>query len=144
MTSKPDDAAVSAWIALSRAQRIAFRRVEERLKAEKLPPLAWYDALWELEKAGEGGLRPFELERALLFEQYNLSRLADRLVKAGLIERQACQDDARGQMLKITAAGRELRKRMWKVYALAIHQAVGRRLSAGEADALAALLSKLE
>lgn len=144
MTDKSDDTIVSAWIALSRAQRIAFRRVEERLKVEKLPPLAWYDALWELEKAGQKGLRPFALEHAMLFEQYNLSRLADRLVKAGLIERQACHDDARGQMLKITAAGRALRARMWETYARAIEEAVGKRLTSREAESLTALLRKLE
>jgi DNA-binding MarR family transcriptional regulator len=144
VTKKPDEATVSAWIALSRAQRIAFRRVEERLKAAELPPLAWYDALWELEKAGDKGLRPFELEHAMLFEQYNLSRLADRLVKAGLVERRPCRDDARGQMLKITAAGRALRGRMWEIYSPAIQEAVGKRLGSGEAETLTALLQKLE
>ncbi|MBO6716904.1 MAG: winged helix-turn-helix transcriptional regulator [Rhizobiaceae bacterium] len=144
MTGKPDDASVSAWIALSRAQRVAFRSVEERLKSAGLPPLAWYDALWELEKAGEQGLRPFELERALLFEQYNLSRLADRLAGAGLVERKPCRDDARGHVLTITSAGRELRRRMWTVYSEAIEEAVGRRLGTAEAETLAALLRKLE
>jgi DNA-binding MarR family transcriptional regulator len=140
MTNKPDE----AWIGLSRAQRVAFGRVEARLKAEGLPPLSWYDALWELEKAGERGLRPYELEHALLFEQYNLSRLAERLCQAGFIERQACSHDRRGQVLKISAAGREMRRRMWEVYSRAIEEAVGARLSSAEAESLAALLRKLE
>ena len=144
MANTPDETAVAAWIGLSRAQRASQGRIEARLKAEKLPPLSWYDALWELEKAGEAGLRPFELERALLFEQYNLSRLADRLAKAELIERGACPEDRRGQVLRISAAGRELRRRMWEVYSRAIEEAVGARLSGAEAASLAALLRKLE
>ena len=144
MTNKPDDATIAAWVGLSRAQRIALRRVEARLKAAKLPPLAWYDALWELEKAGEAGLRPFDLERLMLFEQYNLSRLADRLAKAGLIDRQACPDDARGHVLNITPAGRALRREMWTIYERAIEEAVGARLASAEAQQLAALLLKLE
>ena len=144
MTNTPNDATIAAWIALSRAQRIALRRVEARLKAARLPPLAWYDALWELEKAGEAGLRPFDLERLMLFEQYNLSRLADRLAKAGLIDRRACPGDARGHMLFITGKGRELRRDMWQVYSPAIEEAVGARLGAAEARTLAALLEKLE
>src|SRR5687768_7589180 len=127
MVKKPDEATVAAWIGLLRAQRAALGRVEERLKAEALPPLDWYDALWELEKAGEVGLRPFELERAMLFEQYNLSRLAERLAKAGLIERDACAEDRRGQVLKVSPAGRALRRRMWEVYSQAIEEAVGGR-----------------
>ena len=143
MDGKPDEATEAAWIGLSRAQRVATASIEARLKAAGLPPLSWYDALWELERAGEAGLRPFELERALLFEQYNLSRLADRLEKAGLVERRAVEADRRGQMLAITPAGRDLRRRMWAVYAPAIQAAVGDRLSAGAAATLAALLGKL-
>ncbi len=144
MSANPDEATVAAWIGLSRAQRVAMANVEARLKAEGLPPLSWYDALWELEKAGECGLRPFELERALLFEQYNLSRLAQRLAEAGLIEKKVCEVDARGQTLKISEAGRQLRNRMWKTYSQAIEDAVGAKLSPAEAASLAELLRKLE
>ena len=139
----PDSSIVDAWIALVQSQKVAVARVEARLKAAGLPALTWYDALWELEKAGEAGLRPFELERALLFEQYNLSRLVDRLEKAGLVDRAPCPDDGRGQVLKISDAGRVLRARMWKTYSSAIDEAVGARLSNDEADRLATLLKKL-
>ncbi len=139
----PDSSIVDAWIALVQSQKVAVARVEARLKAAGLPALTWYDALWELEKAGEAGLRPFELERALLFEQYNLSRLVDRLEKAGLVDRAPCPDDGRGQMLKISDAGRVLRARMWQTYSSAIDEAVGARLSNDEADRLATLLKKL-
>ena len=143
MSRKPDEATEAAWIGLARASRVAVASIEARLKAAELPPLCWYDALWELERAGEAGLRPFELERALLFEQYNLSRLADRLKKAGLVERRAVEADRRGQKLVITPAGKDLRRRMWAVYAPAIQAAVGDRLETGEAATLAALLEKL-
>ncbi len=144
MADSPSKATVAAWIGLSRAQRVAMAHVEGRLKADGLPPLSWYDALWELEKAGEEGLRPFELERAMLFEQYNLSRLAERLSQAGLIERKACAHDRRGQVLVIRPAGREMRRRMWVTYAKAIEEAVGAKLSPSEARSLAVLLRKLE
>ncbi|MCR4268209.1 MarR family winged helix-turn-helix transcriptional regulator [Nitratireductor sp. ZSWI3] len=143
MTRKPDDETVSAWIALARAHRLAMSGIEARLKAAGLPSLSWYDVLWELEKAGEDGLRPFELERALLFEQYNLSRLMDRMVKSGLVDRCVCPDDRRGQTLRISTEGRALRHRMWAVYGDAIAEVIGGRLSAGEAQALAAMLGKL-
>jgi DNA-binding MarR family transcriptional regulator len=144
MSTGPDKATTAAWVGLMRAQRLAMACVEARLKEAELPPLSWYDALWELEKAGEEGLRPFELERALLFEQYNLSRLADRLAGAGLISRCACPEDRRGQVLRITDEGRKLRGKMWDVYGKAIEKAIGCRLSAEEAETLAALLKKLE
>ncbi|RJG44348.1 MarR family transcriptional regulator [Mesorhizobium sp. DCY119] len=143
MDRQPDDTTIAAWIGLSRAQRVATASIEAQLKAAGFPPLAWYDALWELERAGGEGLRPFELERALLFEQYNLSRLIDRLEKAGLVARRACPDDKRGQVLAITPEGLTLRRDMWGVYGPAIEAAVGAKLDAGEAKVLAGLLTKL-
>ena len=46
----------------------------------------------------------------MLLEQYNLSRLVDRIVRSGLAERLATEQDGRGQVLKITAEGRRLLK----------------------------------
>jgi DNA-binding MarR family transcriptional regulator len=139
----PSDSAVRAWVRLERAHRAAQSAVEARLKKAGLPPLAWYDALLELERAGAAGLRPFELQKEMLFAQYNLSRLVDRLEAAGCVARSASEADARGQILTITKAGRALRRQMWPVYATAIEDAVGRRLSEAEAGMLGDLLGRL-
>jgi DNA-binding MarR family transcriptional regulator len=143
MGRRPSDAVVRAWARLLRAQQSALASIERALKAADLPPLAWYDALLELEHADEHGLRPFELEREMLLAQYNLSRLVDRIAKAGYVERRACEDDGRGQVIVITAAGKALRRRMWTVYGAAIQHAVGEHLSPSEVEALDSLLGAL-
>ena len=140
---QPSDAVVDAWIALIRAQQVALLKIERAFRDAKLPPHAWYDALWELDRAGTAGLRPFEIERRMLIAQSNISRLIDRLVEQGYVARQPCEEDGRGQKIVITAAGRDLRKRMWPVYARAISEAVGHRVSEREATILASLLTKL-
>ncbi len=84
----PSDAVIRAWARLIRAQQAALAAVEAELKAAGFPPLAWYDALLELSRVDGAGLRPFALEQQLLLAQYNLSRLLDRLEKAGYVERQ--------------------------------------------------------
>jgi DNA-binding MarR family transcriptional regulator len=142
MTDEPCDSAVRAWTRLLRAHDAALGRVEAALKAAGLPPLGWYDVLLELERA-DGGMRPYALEERLLLPQYSLSRLLARLEAAGLIERGACPGDGRGQMVAITDAGRAMRARMWPVYAAALQQAVGARLTSEEAGRLAGLLDKL-
>ena len=76
------------------------------------PPLVWYDVLFELSQSPEQGLRPFEIEREKLLPQYGLSRLLDRIEKAGYIARDRCEDDGRGQVVFITSAGKALMKRM--------------------------------
>ncbi len=140
---RPTEAAIHAWARLVRAHRSAFATVEARLKDAGLPALAWYDALLELERSPSDGLRPFELQRTMLLAQYNLSRLIDRMVEAGYVAREASQEDGRGQVLRITRAGRAIRRRMWPVYAAAIEEAVGQHLSDAEAATLATLLGKV-
>lgn len=139
----PPDSVIRAWARLERAHRAAQSTVEARLKKAGLPPLAWYDALLELERVGPAGLRPFELQKEMLFAQYNLSRLVDRLEAAGYIARSASEEDGRGQRLTLTESGRAIRRRMWPVYADAIAAAVGSRLSESEAATLGDLLGRL-
>jgi DNA-binding MarR family transcriptional regulator len=143
MKAEPSKTVVQAWARLVRAHQTALTAIEQALKTAKLPPLAWYDALLELERAGADGLRPFELEREMLLAQYNLSRLIDRIEKAGYVERRACDDDGRGQVIVITAAGRHIRRRMWPVYAAAIQGTLGEHLTEKQAEVLAALLGTL-
>lgn len=143
MPHNPNTPVVRAWVRLVKAQQLALTSVEAALKAAGLPPLGWYDVLLEVERAGTKGLRPVELEQAVLLAQYNLSRLIDRLERAGYVERKACEADGRGQMIVLTAAGRAVRQRMWPVYARGIEAAVGRHLSAREVLALDGLLGKL-
>jgi len=143
MRSHPRDAVVRAWTRLVKAQQTALVSIESALKSAKLPPLPWYDALLELERAGDRGLRPGELQRAMLLAQYNLSRLIDRVEHAGYAERRPCDDDGRGQVIVITAAGRDIRRRMWAVYAPAIQRALGDCLSLKQSETLDALLGKL-
>lgn len=143
MSEKPSKTVIRAWARLMKAQRLALGSIEAALKAAGLPPLAWYDVLLEVERAGRDGLRPVELERAVLLAQYNLSRLVDRLEAAGYVERQPCEADGRGQLIAITEAGRAMRARMWPVYARAIEAAVGKRLSTRQAESLDELLGLL-
>ena len=142
MSSNQEDTIVRVWARLIKAQRIALAAIQRALKASDLPPLEWYDVLLELERAGDRGLRPFELEREMLLAQYNLSRLIERMAKAGCVARRACAEDGRGHVLAITAEGKELRRRMWLVYGPAIARAIGDHLSPEEATALDAALGR--
>jgi DNA-binding MarR family transcriptional regulator len=143
MKNDPSQAVVGAWIRLMRAQQAALLKIERAFRDAGLPPHAWYDALWELDQAGDKGLRPFEIERQMLIAQSNISRLIDRLEAAGYVERHPCKDDARGQFIVITPAGKAMRKRMWPVYAAALNTVIGQRVSDREATALGGLLDRL-
>ena len=143
MSNGPSASAVRAWAKLVRVHQVLLAVVERDLRAAGQPPLAWYDALLELARAPEGRLRPFELERRMLLAQYNLSRLLDRLEREGLVAREPCPEDGRGQWVVLTAAGRERQRTMWPVYASSIQSHVGAKLADADADQLAGLLGRL-
>jgi len=145
MTEKatPSPEAITAWARLMRVSRQLVENAEDALKESGLPPLAWYDVLHELAEAGEGGLRPFQLIERTLFAQYNISRLLARIEADGLVEKLPVADDGRGQTIRITAKGRETRRRMWAVYGGSIAELVGAKLSADELKMMSALLGRL-
>ena len=142
MSDKLSDTVTRAWVRLVRARHAVVSAVEADSKAAGVLPIEWYDVLWDLERH-EDGVRPFELEQRLLFTQYNLSRLVDRLVEAGLVKKVACPSDKRGHMLFITEAGRKARKATWPHYARSVNKHLGEKLSEAETEKLAALLGKL-
>ena len=77
----PTDETVQTWIRLIRAYNQSMSEIEQALSDSDFPPLSWYDMLLELERAGNKGLRQYELERALLLKQYSVSRLVEKIEK---------------------------------------------------------------
>lgn len=138
--SGPSKQVTDAWISLMRAQQLALREAERALRQAELPPYGWYDALWELEKAGETGLRIRQLEGQMLVAQSNVSRLIDRLETAHNVRREPSRHDGRGQLIFITDRGRETRAAMWPIYAAAIQRILGAHLNDNDAVALARML----
>lgn len=140
---KLDEIEITAWARLLKASTKLVAAVERDLKAAGLPPLAWYDALLELHRAGPGGLRPGDLENEMLLPQYHVSRLIDRLETAGYVERRPHPEDGRGQVLLITAAGRAASRRIWRVYRKTIAEEFALKLGNGDPKRLAELLARL-
>ena len=138
------DEAVKAWARLVRVSQTVLSKVEADLTEAGLPPLSWYDALLELKRAGPAGLRPFQLQDRMLLTQYNMSRLATRLVKAGYVEREDCSEDGRGQVLRLTEDGQTLLRRMWPVYRKAIAEHFANRFDDREVAIFTKALAKLQ
>jgi len=84
---------------------MVLRRLENDLIQEHQLPLASYDVLVQLVEAPEHRLRMTELADAVLLSRSGLTRLVDRLEREGLVERQACVEDARGLFAVLTDGG---------------------------------------
>jgi DNA-binding MarR family transcriptional regulator len=132
-----------AWAVFLAAHARLIERVEAALQAAGLPALAWYDVLWALENGPDDKLRMHELAERIVLSRSNLSRLADRLEKAGLIRREACDADRRGAYCAITEKGREMRKRMWPVYRAEIDRLFARHLTDAQARVIGDCLGRI-
>jgi DNA-binding MarR family transcriptional regulator len=132
-----------AWALLLSVSSRLLERIEASLAAADLPPLAWYDVLWELEKARDGRLRMHEIADHTVLSRSNLTRLADRLENAGLIEREICADDRRGAYCVITRAGRQMRARMWPMYQKGIEELFAAHVGADEAKSMSTALQRV-
>ncbi|MFK5979919.1 MAG: MarR family winged helix-turn-helix transcriptional regulator [Rhizobiaceae bacterium] len=126
-----------------RAHQTILSAVEKSLKSAGMPPLSWYDVLLELDSVGAKGERAFLLQKKLLLPQYGLSRLINRIEKAGYLEKLTCDDDGRGQRLVITELGKDVRQNVWSIYSVAIEEAVGSKLSRSDGKKLKELLKYL-
>ena len=140
---EPDKKTLKAWSRLMRVSRNLLDAVEADLKKAGLPPITWYDILQELSDAGSSGMRPFELIERMQLAQYNASRLLARMHKHGLIERLPHPEDGRGQIVRVTPEGRDMRRRMWLVYAPAISRHFGDNLAGRDTKKLSRLLASL-
>jgi DNA-binding MarR family transcriptional regulator len=130
-----------AWAVLLTAQATLVERIEAALAKGGLPPLAWYDVLWELEKA-DGRLRMRELGRRVVLSKSNVSRLADRMEAGGLVAREDAADDGRGYDLVLTRAGRSMRRKMWPVYEARIAELFSKHVTQDEARVIAEALGR--
>jgi MarR family transcriptional regulator, organic hydroperoxide resistance regulator len=105
--------AVDPLLELALMVKAGHRELERRMN-DAMRPLgltgAQADALGVIGKAGPLSLK--ELGELLVAEAGHPSRLVDRLVEAGLVERRAAADDRRRVELSLTRSGRELEKRM--------------------------------
>lgn len=101
-----------------------------------------YDVLYTLSKC-PGHLRIGELHRHVLLSQPALSRLVDRLVERGFVERCADPEDGRGVRLSLTAAGRDKQREVGRRHARSVAGAVTADLTPDELEQLATICRKL-
>jgi DNA-binding MarR family transcriptional regulator len=134
---------VAAWTSLIRASARSLAVIEAALAGANLPPLSWYDALLEIEKAGPDGIRPYVLKERLLLPQYGTSRLLGRLAQAGYIIRTPCDGDGRGHVEKITDEGRRMRQAMWPVYQQSLIDIFEDNIDEKEAEILHDILRRI-
>ena len=132
-----------AWRSLARTHAAVSGRVQEALTEAGLPPLAWFDVLATVAEAERQAMKMGELAEALVITRGGLTKLVDRLVKAGLLERTFCETDRRVSYATLLPAGAELLNEMLPIVSSELEVAFGANITDGEATQLTGTLDRV-
>lgn len=99
------DARLAPWRAFLSAHVLVTRRLDEELRAEHDLSLAEYDTLLTIAWSPDRRIRMRTLADTIYLSKSGVTRLIDRLVADGLVERSTCVADARGAEAVLTEAG---------------------------------------
>ena len=132
-----------AWRAFMRAHARLTRGLESELEAADNLPLRSFMVLLELEHAPGRRLRMSDLAEAAGLSRSGLSRLIDRLVSEGLIERAECDDDGRGSFAVLTPAGEARVNAATPTHTAAVRQLFVSSFTAAELRELSGFLSRI-
>ena len=136
------DEPLAVWAAFLRAHSTLTAKLERELVAERALPLAWYEVLLQIRRAGRP-LRMQELAGSVLLSKSGLTRLVDRMEAAGLVERTHCPSDRRGVHVGATKAGLAAFRAAAPVHLRGIGEHFTDRLDEADLRALGAALAKL-
>jgi len=139
-----DEIELAAWKGMLFAYRNATVAIDERLEREHDLTLSSYEVLLILSRQQGEAMRMGQLAEQLLLSRSGLTRLVDRLVKRGLVERHTCSNDRRGTYAKLTAAGIERFEEARPTNLAAIREQFVSRLEPQDLEDLARVWRRLE
>ena len=134
---------LAAWRGLLRAHAALTGALDAELLEAHGLPLISYEVLLFLAGAPEGRMRMSALADSVLLSRSGLTRLVDRLARAGLLERVRCDEDARGAFAAITPKGRALVEEARDTHLSGIRRLFVARLSEEERARLADVFARL-
>ena len=132
---------MAAWHAFIRAHARVVRLLEAELEAEHVLTLPAYEVLAHLTEAPDRRLRMSDLAAMSVLTPSGLTRVVDKLVREGYVERQRCQTDARVVYAAVTPSGVDRIEQAYPTHLRGVRQHLVDRLGA---DQLAAIRDALE
>jgi DNA-binding MarR family transcriptional regulator len=143
MAERPTGEALGVWRALLGWHRGTIDRLDADLVATHRVTLEEYDVMVQLAEASGGRLGMGELAAATLIARSSCTRVVDRLVVRGWVERVRDRADRRRVVVGLTASGRAGLRRCAITHLAGVHAAFSARLAPDDLAALRRVLSHL-
>ena len=140
----PCDGRDEAWPLFLRTYTVLLDRLEAELQTERDMPLTWFDVLVQLQSAPDGRMKMRDLADSVLLSKSGLTRLVDRMERAGLIERASCATDRRVVYATITRKGRKRYETAAPVAIRGVNDHFSAPLTRSERKAFISALEKIQ
>ncbi len=98
---------VKIWKMFLRAHAALMRTMESDIQRAHGISISWYDVLTQLSLADSKKMTHSQLGERMLVTGGGISRLVDRMAKAGLVVRRASRQDRRSTYVVLTKKGEE-------------------------------------
>jgi DNA-binding MarR family transcriptional regulator len=138
-----EGAALEAWRSYLQSHASIVRELDAELVAAHAMTTRDYEVLLYLAQAPERKLPMSALATSTMLTRSGITRLVDGLVAAGLIERMACDTDARVSYARLTDLGYERLRGAGCTHIRSIKRLFHEHFSDQEIEQLAALLRRL-
>ncbi len=126
-----------------RTHRLLTDRLGRELEQDVGIPLVFFDVLINVGAAPDGRVTMSRLSNDIALTTGGVTRLVDRMVDAGLVERQACPSDRRSIHVILTAEGRNVLARAVAAHIEGIDRHLMAHLSDRDCANLASALTKI-
>ncbi len=126
-----------------RTHRLLTDRLGRELEDAVGIPLVFFDVLIHVGAAPDGRLTMSRLSTNVALTTGGVTRLVDRMVEAGLVQRENCPKDRRSIHVVLTPEGRLVMERATEAHAESIERHLFAPLSAADREGLAAALTKV-
>jgi DNA-binding MarR family transcriptional regulator len=138
-----DDERLHLMGLIVRSHRLLTDRLGRELEQDVGIPLVFFDVLINVGAAPDGRVTMSRLSNDIALTTGGVTRLVDRMVEAGLVERQACPNDRRSIHVILTPEGRDVLDRAIAAHIEGIDRHLMAHLSDKDRANLATVLTKI-
>jgi DNA-binding MarR family transcriptional regulator len=140
LTSGVDAPTFRVWLSLVHAYGHLSKSLDRALAREFGISLVWFELLARLNSAAEGRLRLSRLSQDLVVSKASVTKLVDRMERAGLVRRESAPEDRRAVYAVLTPDGRAALAEALPQQVRNVRQAFSERLDGEQLDSLETLL----
>lgn len=143
MATRLDGRRRDAWTHFVLSYNQIMRVLEPEMTARADLTLSQYDVLLRLSEAAEGRMKMTELAEAIVYSTGGLTRLVERMWRAGLVDRDQSAEDRRVVYAALTEEGRRRLQVASRVHMDGVARHFARYLADDEVDAVSRFLARL-